>query len=479
VQRLADAYEYEDVRVAAAGALGQLGDPRAVEFLLQRLDDADWNGQRQAVAAALGQLGDPRAVEPLVQRLTDMHANMRQVAAEALGRLGDVTASKSLLQRLNDQDADVRKAVLLALGKIADNSVLDAVAAVFHKPLEKRPVRMAAAAVLLKFNRDDGLSLLTEFAGSNNSTTRKEVAETLGAFPTAAGSQLLPMLVEDRNLQVKLEAIQSLGNIQATNALPALQTLLRNPNIKVQTAAAEALSQIASPDSIPALQTALLDSQVAIPVRRAALTALNNIGTDESIQIILEAVEKDEQILGLHACQEFGGKGREKALPWLSKRLKEIEGQYREWRRIRDSERPDFNEEQGKQWAEQLKAAEPQRSWALPIAQAIARIDPNGNGFPLLSHDLADVRAGAWTGLSQAGDVKLLERLHAERQASREPLFRHAAYRAIDLLLIRLGGSRNPQDRTDLEAFYRQVKDEEGVGERVEWTLNQLKERFP
>jgi HEAT repeat protein len=414
-----------------------------------------------------------------VQRLTDMHANMRQVAAEALGQLGDATASKSLLQRLNDQDADVRKAVLLALGKIADNSVLDAVAAVFHKPLEKRPVRMAAAAVLLKFNRDDGLSLLAEFASSNNSNIRQELAETLGAFSIAASNQLLATLLEDKNFEVKLSAIQSLGNIHTANALPALQTLLLNPNIKVQTAAAEALSQIASPDSIPALRTALLDSQVAIPVRRAALTALNNIGTDESIQIILEAVEKDEQILRLHACQELGRKGQKRALPWLSTRLARIEGQYREWRRVRDSERPDFSEEQGKQWAAQLKAAEPQRFLTFPIAQAIARIDPNGKGFQLLSHDLADVRAGAWTGLSQAGDVKLLERLHAERQASREPLFRHAAYRAIDLLLIRLGGSRNPQDRTDLEAFYRQVKDQEGVGERVEWTLNQLKERFP
>ncbi|MDS4030943.1 MAG: HEAT repeat domain-containing protein [Candidatus Contendobacter sp.] len=222
------------------------------------------------------------------------------------------------------------------------------------------------------------------------------------------------------------------------------------------------------------MQTALLDSQAAIPVRRAALTALNNIGTDESIQIILEAVEKDEPILGLHACRELGGKDREKALPWLSKRLKEIEGQYREWRRIRDSERPDFSEEQGKQWAEQLKAAEPQRFLAFPIAQAIARIDPNGKGFALLSHDLADVRAGAWTGLSQTSDLNLLKKLHAERQASRESLFRHAAYRAIDLVLIRLSGGLDLQDRTDLEAFYGQVKDEEGVGERVEWTLNQL-----
>ncbi|MDS4030945.1 MAG: HEAT repeat domain-containing protein [Candidatus Contendobacter sp.] len=126
-----------------------------------------------------------------MQRLADADVGVRRAAVEALGQLGDATASKSLLRRLNDRDPDVRKAALLALGKIGDHFVLDAVAAVFHKPPEKRLVRMAAAVVLLKFNRDDGLSLLTALAGSNNSITRQKVAETLGAFPTTASHKLL------------------------------------------------------------------------------------------------------------------------------------------------------------------------------------------------------------------------------------------------------------------------------------------------
>ena len=74
--------------------------------------------------------------------------------------------------------------------------------------------------------------------------------------------------------------------------------------------------------------------------------------------------------------------------------------------------------------------------------------------------------------------MNLLKRLHAKRLTSKEPLFRHAAYRAIDLLLIRLEGSKNPQDLTDLQDFYEQVKNEEGVGTRVEWTVSRLKERL-
>ena len=52
-------------RRAAAEALGQLGDKRAVEPLIAALQD-DVENVRQAAAEALGQLGDERAVEPLI-----------------------------------------------------------------------------------------------------------------------------------------------------------------------------------------------------------------------------------------------------------------------------------------------------------------------------------------------------------------------------------------------------------------------------
>jgi hypothetical protein len=194
-------------------------------------------------------------------------------------------------------------------------------------------------------------------------------------------------------------------------------------------------------------------------------------------------VEKGEKILGLRAYQqlgpELGEKSRKQVLPLLSDRLAQLEKQYREWRRIRDAERPDFSKEESDKWTEQLKAAEPQRYWAFPLAQASARIDPKDKGFELLSHDLADVRAGAWTGFSQVGDVNRLKRLHTKCLTSKEPLFRHAAYRAIDLLLLRLGSSANPQYLADLQNFYEQVKHEKGVGTRVEWTVSQLRERMP
>jgi len=74
--------------MAAAEALGQLGDARAVDPLLQSLS-ADGPSLQTAAATALGKLGDKRAVEPLMTFLCAMSDFKREAAAEALGQLGE------------------------------------------------------------------------------------------------------------------------------------------------------------------------------------------------------------------------------------------------------------------------------------------------------------------------------------------------------------------------------------------------------
>ena len=64
-------------------------------------------GSEQAAAGALGQLSDPRAVEPLIQALRDPGGGVREAAAGALGQLGDV-AVEPLIQALRDAGYRVR-----------------------------------------------------------------------------------------------------------------------------------------------------------------------------------------------------------------------------------------------------------------------------------------------------------------------------------------------------------------------------------
>ena len=81
IPKLKDANK--SVRGRAAWALGELGDARAVEPLMEALKDESEN-VRSGAAWALEKIGDTRAVEPLMEVLKDESENVRWGAADAL-----------------------------------------------------------------------------------------------------------------------------------------------------------------------------------------------------------------------------------------------------------------------------------------------------------------------------------------------------------------------------------------------------------
>lgn len=74
------------VRMAAADALGSIGDIRAYEHLVKLLDDPD-HDIRFACVNALGNLGDERAMEPLRRACLDKNGYVRTIAAEILEKM--------------------------------------------------------------------------------------------------------------------------------------------------------------------------------------------------------------------------------------------------------------------------------------------------------------------------------------------------------------------------------------------------------
>lgn len=98
----------------AAETLGELGNPAAVEPLIQVLQTWVADGSNKldevgAAAQALGKLGDARAVEPLITALQTKkwERTTRQEIIFALGTLHDSRAIIPLLQKIPDKrDAD-------------------------------------------------------------------------------------------------------------------------------------------------------------------------------------------------------------------------------------------------------------------------------------------------------------------------------------------------------------------------------------
>jgi len=105
------------VREAAAITLGKTALPGAAEGLLPALQDEAWEVRLKA-AHALGSLRESRAVPGLGEALSHPISNLRKEAANALGAIGDAAARPWLTQALTDGDVEVRKAAQRALERL-------------------------------------------------------------------------------------------------------------------------------------------------------------------------------------------------------------------------------------------------------------------------------------------------------------------------------------------------------------------------
>ncbi|OHB33048.1 MAG: hypothetical protein A2X84_01620 [Desulfuromonadaceae bacterium GWC2_58_13] len=162
-------------RYVAAWALGEIGDPRGIPFLLSALGDEDDEVRRYAVRALIKL--NREAVEPLLAFLRTASARGTAGAVRALGDIGDSRALAALLQRV---DGPARQDVLHALGKLKDPR---------------------AEAVLI-----DGLS-------DADWQSRMNAAMSLGALGGPAASAALEKAVEDEVLVVREWAARSLEMI--------------------------------------------------------------------------------------------------------------------------------------------------------------------------------------------------------------------------------------------------------------------------
>jgi HEAT repeat protein len=116
-----DAVALEEARIGVSMDLIALGRP-AVTELLEALDDGLWV-VREAAAQALGIIGDPRAVEPLLQKAkTDRDRGVRESCIKALGEFGDARSIDVLVEAV--QDRTTRLAATEAMSKIKDITVL-------------------------------------------------------------------------------------------------------------------------------------------------------------------------------------------------------------------------------------------------------------------------------------------------------------------------------------------------------------------
>lgn len=108
-------------------ALGEIGDPRTVEPLIQTLQRVDTTSWRYC-ANALGEIGDPRAIKPLAQALLRGDIEIRRHASRLLGEKFGEPAVPYLVRVLSHEDYTARILAAEALTKIDSPAARDALA---------------------------------------------------------------------------------------------------------------------------------------------------------------------------------------------------------------------------------------------------------------------------------------------------------------------------------------------------------------
>jgi len=101
-------HQHPSFRVKAAEALGNMGDVRAVGYLIDSITPDREQEYLYVAMLSLGRLGSAEAVPVLLPYLESDEKWVRLGAVRALGMLGDDSAALPMLRLLNDKYWDVR-----------------------------------------------------------------------------------------------------------------------------------------------------------------------------------------------------------------------------------------------------------------------------------------------------------------------------------------------------------------------------------
>lgn len=268
----------EDVRVAAASALGASGDRASWSMLLRTMSEPGRTGEAagEALAAILlrtstagefeldeivgrpwptegavacnlcrviGVLGWPRYALDLVLLLGSSDVAVRLAAAQALGEVpGEQAGPSALTLALTDESSAVRAAACRSLGRLM---VHESVEAVLGSTRDSSAfVRAAAVQTLVAFEHPVALARLREIVSEDPVVS--VVVQAVEGLGRLGGEQDLVMLMSlctSDDWEVVKAASRALGHFAAHRATAALLGLLGHERWDVRWTAAEVLSR--------------------------------------------------------------------------------------------------------------------------------------------------------------------------------------------------------------------------------------------
>ena len=333
------------VNQAAAKALGQIGDARAIEPLIVALNNRNrlviqavatalvWFGAPavkplvsaiktarqhdpifQIAPQILAQIRDRRAVEPLINALKDSYLVVQQASAQALGQIGDPRAVKPLVTTLHDQNRDVRRASASALQTLGWRPDQDSVGATYWiiKDQWQKCIQIGVPAI----------EPLATALRNGFSHEREAAASTLGQIRNARAVDPLIAALKDESMEVRRAATEALEQIGSLAVEPLIMAIANGGSDARHVI--NVLGQIGGAHATEVLVDTL--SHEDWQVRQAATGALGEIGDTRAIEPLLTLLnngtysERESAVNALDKLDWQPDQGVAGATYWVTKK---------------------------------------------------------------------------------------------------------------------------------------------------------------
>jgi HEAT repeat protein len=231
--------EANQVRIAAADALGSIGGARVVAMLAPLVESADVDLARAALNA-LGAVGHPDALHPITAALQSADASRRIDAVRALSirRTEDAAATLESIA-VHDTEPSVCEAAVTQLGTMATHAAIESLL----RLLKDRPLRDRAITVLGRLDPAH-VDRVAEGFKSSDVDVRRAIVEVLRRIRHPRASEYLSDALEDEAPSVRVAAIMALrhlGNDRWQRKL--VHMVASDPDTGVREAAGKALER--------------------------------------------------------------------------------------------------------------------------------------------------------------------------------------------------------------------------------------------
>jgi HEAT repeat protein len=298
--------ERPECRMAAASALGRIGDQDAVRPLIGKLEDPDPR-VRERVCYALGRVGHPQAVEALTKRLEDEHERVRSSAADALGSIGTSRALAALLEMLDDENAAIRRVAASALGNAGSAKPVPNLVGALEDPHDA--VRNAAVFSIIQ--------LLSTAPRDQSHQVREAIVEELeDVDDETVVEPLLEVLREAAETSQRRNAVWFLGRVTSDEEPPevvidALIETLGDDDRMTAQFASTSITEFESPSVESSLIELVKDEDADASARARAAYALGEVGGDRAREVLDrmtdEDVEQEVRKRAFSALSKLGG----------------------------------------------------------------------------------------------------------------------------------------------------------------------------